>query len=627
MRKKQLCYAILGGMCATSSFILSSCVDNDYDLTKDIDLTIQVGGNLSIPGCNTEEITLKKIFDLDENDPDNVIKADADGFYALSKKGNGSDSEFTVEAVDIRNVENGEGENEELDFPKADLENNGRAESKVENNTSTFSTADDITKDIISIDYAESNADIPVILKLFFSQGNNVPVLHLADDFTINFPDYLDMRLDKAALEDSGEENDYEFDAAGTNTLNFKTEKFINEGHHLEIPLLIDYIHFGRIGAPEDYLRFRPEEETNELFVSGEIVINGTAYLLDSDFGPGMLPTEDVHLRLHSEFLLGNQDSDVKFTIDRVRGVVDPDIDVTVDPVAFDNLPDFLADDDVVMDMTNPMVLLTIRNSAPADVNIYGDLVSRKGDRVVTVPIGKGDDGIHVTEPILVKADATSLICLSRLGEGAPEGAVNVKVERMNDLIEKLPDDIVMENIVAKILQQEYVIDLGRTYQVSTSYDVDTPLAFGENVDIVYRDTIDGWNEDIADLDVEIKELDVVMDAINKIPLDLRLSVLPVDLNGDVIPETEISVSDPEQIEPGNGLKGNESGAVKTTVTFKLRTVKEGAMQQLDGLIVKVDANNKDYPDYQNLQLNENQTLKLDNIRLNLPEGVKMNLN
>ena len=55
MKKKHLKL----GSCAlmASLLTLSSCVDNDYDLTKDIDLTIQVGGSeFAIPGGETEPI-------------------------------------------------------------------------------------------------------------------------------------------------------------------------------------------------------------------------------------------------------------------------------------------------------------------------------------------------------------------------------------------------------------------------------------------------------------------------------------------------------------------------------------------------------------------------------------------
>lgn len=51
----------LRGLFALSLLGITACVDNAYDLSKDVDMTITVGGeNLSIPGSNTDSITLEK---------------------------------------------------------------------------------------------------------------------------------------------------------------------------------------------------------------------------------------------------------------------------------------------------------------------------------------------------------------------------------------------------------------------------------------------------------------------------------------------------------------------------------------------------------------------------------------
>ena len=209
------------------------------------------------------------------------------------------------------------------------------------------------------------------------------------------------------------------------------------------------------------------------------------------------------------------------------------------------------------------------------------------------------------------------------LGTGAPEGGTDVRVENLNDLIEKIPDNISLENIVAKALQKEYDIDLGETYHVSTDYFVDAPLKFGENLDIVYRDTINDWNSDIVDNGIEVKVVNVEMNAINKIPLNLELSAIAIDVNSEEIEGIVAEVSD--LIRPGHGIKDTEGGEVVTPLTIKL-TAKEGEMKKLDGLLLKINATNKD-ENYQDVWLNEKQTLKLDNIRIKVPGGVKLNLN
>ena len=625
--------------CVCASFLLlASCVDEAYDLGKDLDLTIQVGGDLRLPGCNTEEITLKDLFDLDEDDPDNVIKTDAAGFYSLRKSGEGSDSEIDIRKVDVEDVEAMDAQSE-LTFVKQELDYQGRAESYIDEDRSHFEFSNkEVTKDLVAINWARPEANVPVTIRLFFDQEDNeVPVLHLMDDITMYVPTFLELEVDDSRLP-AAERGDYEvvpLDASDPaayqgryQKLVFHEEKSVNHGGTLEIPLFISRLLFTEMEEGQGLI-LHPESEYNELFVSDDIIISGTAYLLASDFPASIAPTDDVQMVLSTSIQFGEEASDVKFTIANAMGIVDPEIDVTVDPVGFDNLPDFLEDDDVRIDLENPQILLTVANTAPVDVNIYGDLVARRGNETVRVGIGKGPDGdvLHDTEPILIQGNATSVICLSRQGTGAPEGGVNVKVENLNDLIERIPDEISMENVTAKVLQQEYEFDLGTTYYVSTSYNVDAPLSFGPDTEIAYKDTVDNWNGDITEYDVDIRKLTVTMDVTNKIPLNLELSVLPIDVDGNVMPADEVKVAVPERILPGNGLEGNPDGGTLTSVTVEMETLKEGALRRLDGIVFDVRANNSDDTDYQNIPLNENQTLKLDNIRIRIPEGVKLDLN
>ena len=69
----------------TSLGITTSCIDNIYDLNKEIDMTISAGGeHLAIPVGYTEKITLDKIIEIEEGDDLQLV----DGEYHLLKKGN-----------------------------------------------------------------------------------------------------------------------------------------------------------------------------------------------------------------------------------------------------------------------------------------------------------------------------------------------------------------------------------------------------------------------------------------------------------------------------------------------------------------------------------------------------------
>ena len=71
---------------ASTSLINYSCIDHDYDLTKNIDLTISIGGNeFAIPAGKTEEIALSKMLKVEEGE---TVKIDSvSGDYYLLQQG------------------------------------------------------------------------------------------------------------------------------------------------------------------------------------------------------------------------------------------------------------------------------------------------------------------------------------------------------------------------------------------------------------------------------------------------------------------------------------------------------------------------------------------------------------
>lgn len=82
----------------TSLGVTTSCIDNSYDLNKDIDMTVNVGGeHLAIPVGYTEQITLDKIIELDEGDDLQLVN----GEYHLLKSDKIDPSTTTVDPVTI----------------------------------------------------------------------------------------------------------------------------------------------------------------------------------------------------------------------------------------------------------------------------------------------------------------------------------------------------------------------------------------------------------------------------------------------------------------------------------------------------------------------------------------------
>ena len=85
---------------AAGFMLFPSCVEvnDDYDLSGDIDMTIAAGGDLTLPTSGTVKMKMKDVLDLDE---DGIVKTvGADSVYYLIKKAD-SPSTFEFDLPDI----------------------------------------------------------------------------------------------------------------------------------------------------------------------------------------------------------------------------------------------------------------------------------------------------------------------------------------------------------------------------------------------------------------------------------------------------------------------------------------------------------------------------------------------
>lgn len=599
------------GLLILSLLSTTSCIDNDYDLNKDIDLTITVGGDhFGIPTSSTEEITLKKIFDLDD---DSDIKADeVTGDYSLTKDGEGDETNVTVDAVTVTGI-NVDESSKELEFDKRPVIADGRdeIESEVRDLNSTFNIdKTDVTEDVVSIKTAF--VKMPVELKLSFAGENNVKNLYLRKGFKITFPTYLTVSCREQGK--GYEIQKYKENGKSKEHILVFTKDQVVTANGFSVPLDITEVDFDALGKIGQGLTTR-----GEIHIQGDIEVSGFSYMKVDEFPEN---ADVVKLNLITNVDMNTMD------ITKITGIVDPKIDnITIDNVTIDNLPDFLQDDAVRMDIDNPQIRLTVTNTSPIDVTISGELQPLKKDKTLE-PVTFGKD--NGKAEVVIPGNATDyVVCLARkeiVGSDIPENTSRpadqtVIIPDLNNLIETIPDEIAFNNITAKAIREEKDIELGQTYNVTTKYVFDAPLAFGENLNIIYKDTLDDWNDDIQDY--EFKKAIVKIDAKNGIPLAMHLKATAVDVNKDPIDDITAVVTNDKEIAAS---PGTNSTIVETKdLEIVLTTKKEGAMKRLDGLVLEVTATTGGVT---GVNLNEKtQTLKLDNIRIKIPGGVKVDLN
>lgn len=566
----------------TSLGITTSCIDSSYDLNKDIDMTISAGGeHLAIPVGYTEKITLDKIIELDEGDDLQIV----DGEYHLLKKDNidetntsvgtvtVAESENIIDAITLINTESTSGTN--IFIPNKQSKGKINAEAR------------GVDKAVIEI--GSLAADMPTTLTLKFELGGEISTsLIKVGTMTIIFPDFIQFENENGLNGQTLTMTDVQIEPTGF-TKKLKINKYA----------------FGNTYGEGN----RVEEENGDRILKIEnqkITIEMQDIYANNPQGSGSLSiTPTVTL--------------AEMAVSEVYGTIQPDIDVKPTEVELNNLPDFLQDDEIRLDITNPVFSFNANNPLNTDVEMDGVLTGYKDGKVTkTVKIGSGNGGASIT--LKPSGDKQQTISIVRDEKTVVEAnATKVVVPNLNDIIETIPDRINVELKPAVKTEQYYTVNLGQDYTLNSAYDIDIPLSFGSNLKIVYEETLDNFDLDLEDVDIEKAVLSI--NAVNTIPLAMEIkneNVSALDANGNVIKDIDVTVE-------GTITESKDGKTeVSSTLNVNLNETAEGAISKLDGLKLKITAVPGQATD---VQLLSTQWMQLKDMKLKIPNGIKVDLN
>ena len=162
-------------------------------------------------------------------------------------------------------------------------------------------------------------------------------------------------------------------------------------------------------------------------------------------------------------------------------------------------------------------------------------------------------------------------------------------------------------------------------YDVAYSYDVDIPLAFGNDFALSYTETVDGFHDDLSDLadkDIRVGDLSVVATIANSTPLDFAIDAQMLDAQGN--PTVAQIVVD----ETDNTAFGSKDGTVrKSTISMRLALGEEGNLRTIadvDALRLTLTAKSPE-GGIDGAALNKHQTLSASLV-LNVKGGITADL-
>lgn len=574
---------------AMSLLGMTACVDHDYDLSKDIDMNVTLGGDITLPPSSTENYSLAQILDLDEDSsikPDGQNYGMADGDYVLVQDGSSSPASFTLKKVSLTSL-HASASATELSFIGTGA--TGMIYTDVVDLTNNLNISDDnVDKQLLSM--KEADVDIRLNLKVAFTAINGYnDKITIDPGFEIHFPSNWTIVNN---LNDGGTiRNGNVYVMGQTRTL--------TPGTSLSLSVTIKKIDLANVGSGQGL--YSP----GHFDLDAQIVSKGKVAIAGSKVPAGTT----TRLRLSV------QPSIPTAIINGFVGKVDPDISIASTSFEINDVPDFLKDGDNNLDINNPRIRLTVNNTTPVDVNINALL---KGQYENRQPIDVWIGSNHGTDPILIKAKATTVIVLSRLGQGADvaKGEVNVAVPGLGTLISTIPDRISLENIEAKVpTDKEYSFDLGPTYSFNVDYRAIVPLAFGPDLRLIYSTTSDIDSDDMHKYN--FRQVQASVKVVSTIPLQMTPKVYAIDANGRRLNDITATIE--------GSVKG---GTLQQPATADLTVVLSSTAQNLANLYgIEFEFDGTTDPSCVGVPLNSAQSLKFEEIRLRLIGGVDIDLN
>ncbi len=578
---------------------LASCIDNAYDLDKDINQEINVGGDyLSLPIGTTDSIFLSELFDFEEDDE--FIQALENGDYSILYKDSVDIKGIKIDPVSIGKIApsipaidiprpnipsfNSDRELEQTKFAvKFKIpEGEGGLSAKIEINEEIPS---EIEK-LISVDMGgESGVALEVSINFTLPRGFGEVIL---DTFTVDFPNIFKFKED--------------LEKAGDNRIKFvanDTLKGVSGIFTFEKTFYVTSLELG-----EENLNVVDGEDGKKYFKLGDNINITGGIIVPVDM---VLPPQLDKITCTPAVILNTMD------FSKVTGVFNPDIEPINEAFVFDGLPDFLQGDDVKLDFVNPVIKFKVSNTL--DIPMIANAV------IAPMIGGISKEGVAVALNVVGTEDpnmpALSKFWLSEITTGMPESWIYVDA-KVGSLLEKIPDSLSIKiGVETAKDKRSHSIDLTETYDLNVNYAVDVPLALGDEFKINYSDTIKDIGEDLEDVIDKIESLSLDIEATNSVPLNMSIDFIPKDKEFGGVDGIKVEVT-------GAILAGiNKETASKLTV--KLTETKAGALAKLYHflLVIKADTS-KDQP-VAGVSLNENQYIKLA-LKARIEGGITIDL-
>lgn len=630
MNKRALEKVLLTIMAGAMVFV--SCVDKDYDLSNlDTTIGIGTGTTLRLPISSTGGLVLRNIFDLADDSPIDTINVNGDMVYFLDKgdttKTNINIGDIVINAPSLGYFNNPVPQTIVPAAVKAARRSpvtgiqylyNFEGLADVSYNATTSTTID---ASVIDIRHAGFEDGLTIDFNINVLNNGRLERVHF-DSLAIEIPagfDILDASFMEFPINDSNLssiQGEVSTTDNGTTLITFfSPAKGGDENGFLLSSVGVFSISLGGVSFGDGSLiSFNPETHRASL-AAGSIQIHGYMLASEDDIDISnptaeelaainagdyaqLLPTE---LTFHGD---GTFSSAIKVTTfsGHIRHTV-----ANIENITLNHLPDFLEGDDVTLDLQNPQIYLDIFTDlatiCSTDITItpYRDNVQSAEGLSANI-IYDGSLGNH--KAIMLAQNTFEVSFPAEYADYAQERQSGKDV---GSLIRRIPNYI---KVTGKDNNPSIIIDLpncenvviNKSYKVDLGYRVYSPLNFGPNFQIVYRDKEENFDlgDDLDKLDLDFIQVEGL--AISDIPLGVKLTITPLTKTGVPIPNLKVLYKSGAgaYVADGFSIRANADGSPQDMVGMRMQAaqghelnefLREGP-NQLDGIEFKAVLNN-----------------------------------
>lgn len=527
-----------------AALLFTGCTDSDYDFNE-VDSTVGIGGDgLEIPSISTDVIQLKDVFELEADG--SVVEDAVTGDYVFRQ--DGADVSPVHPRIDRITVARQSSSSYDVELVMTPVSKTRRASSYVlraDGFIQAFAYEGDKPEEVIDLSEAEVGSGIALTVDFSDIRG----MVSSFDELVISMPAF--MALDGVSC--------------GNLPFELRGSKIVMKNVSTAGELVIK--------ANVATLDFKEKDTSN-----GELSLKNGKIMMDGKVGIQAVSTDFIAdagavsgLKIRSRMDMSD------FTVNAATGRFNPEISLSdLGDISVTGIPDFLLGGDVVVDLYNPQIKLTVASNMSIPGTMDGVIRSYKDGQVLATVNVSG---------IPVGADGTTTVCICRRAEGVSGFTHVIENGSLSDLIKTVPDKITFSVSASADRENAYRFELGKDYEIRPNYTVDAPIAFAENANIEYRDTLDGWNGDIKDFDLaEGAYVSMTANVKSCVPAYLTVNAMPVDADGNEISADELTVDVEGSVEASKDGKTETS----SPLSVKISQSKKGALKKLDGIVFVV---------------------------------------